>query len=266
MSSRNSKSVYFFYIRFSSMGKIFHDFGVYLILLGRMFSKPEKPRMYWKETFRQMHDIGIGSLTVIAIVATFIGAVTAVQFSYQLRGIGLVPMWWVGAIVRKSLILEMAPTLTALLLAGKVGSNIASELGSMRTSEQIDAYEIMGVNTSSYLIAPKIIASIVVIPMLVIISVFLGIIGGWAAGVLGHFYSTAEYVRGVQDYMKNWDLVVMLIKALLFSFAISSVSCFKGYTVKGGALEIGKASTQAVVLSSIVVIIINFFVAFLLLD
>src|SRR5690606_26800701 len=144
-----------------------------------MFAKPEKPTMYIKETFRQANDIGIGSLPVIAIISTFIGAVTAVQFSYQLRGIGLVPMWWIGAIVRKSLILEMAPTLTALLLAGKVGSNIASELGSMRTTEQIDAYEIMGVNTSSYLVAPKVLASLFVIPMLIILTVFLGIIGGW---------------------------------------------------------------------------------------
>jgi phospholipid/cholesterol/gamma-HCH transport system permease protein len=248
------------------MSKLFHELGEYLILLRGVISKPEKPSMYWKETFRQANDIGIGSLIVIAIISTFIGAVTAVQFSYQLRGIGLVPMWWVGAIVRKSLILEMAPTFTCLLLAGKVGSNIASELGSMRTTEQIDAYEIMGVNTSSYLIGPKVIAALFVIPLLVIIAVFLGVIGGWAAGVMGNFYSTAEYVRGLQDYMKGWDLVVMLIKSVLFAFIISTVSCYKGFKVKGGALEIGKASTQAVVLSSIFVIIVNFFVAFLLLD
>lgn len=248
------------------MIKLFHSLGEYILLLRGVFSKPEKPSMYWKEIFRQANDIGVGSLLVIAIISTFIGAVTAVQFSYQLRGIGIVPMWWVGAIVRKSLILEMAPTLTCLLLAGKVGSNIASELGSMRTTEQIDAYEIMGVNTSSYLIAPKVIASLFVIPLLVILAVFLGIIGGWAAGVMGHFYTTTEYVRGLQDYMKSWDLVVMMIKSVSFAFIISTVSCYKGFTVKGGALEIGKASTQAVVLSSIFVIIVNFFIAFFMLD
>jgi phospholipid/cholesterol/gamma-HCH transport system permease protein len=248
------------------MINLFHSLGEYILLLRGVFSKPEKPSMYWKEIFRQANDIGVGSLVVIAIISTFIGAVTAVQFSYQLRGIGLVPMWWVGAIVRKSLILEMAPTLTCLLLAGKVGSNIASELGSMRTTEQIDAYEIMGVNTSSYLIAPKVIASLFVIPLLVILAVFLGIIGGWAAGVMGHFYSTTEYVRGLQDYMKSWDLVVMMIKSVSFAFIISTVSCYKGFTVKGGALEIGRASTQAVVLSSIFVIIVNFFIAFFMLD
>jgi len=248
------------------MIKLFHSLGEYVLLLKGVFSKPEKPSMYWKEIFRQANDIGVGSLVVIAIISTFIGAVTAVQFSYQLRGIGIVPMWWVGAIVRKSLILEMAPTLTCLLLAGKVGSNIASELGSMRITEQIDAYEIMGVNTSSYLIAPKVIASLFVIPLLVILAVFLGIIGGWAAGVMGHFYTTTEYVRGLQDYMKSWDLVVMMIKSVSFAFIISTISCYQGFTVKGGALEIGRASTQAVVLSSIFVIIVNFFIAFFMLD
>jgi|JI10StandDraft_1071094.scaffolds.fasta_scaffold135207_3 phospholipid/cholesterol/gamma-HCH transport system permease protein len=241
------------------------EIGGYLILLKNSFSKPEKATMYWKETFRQMNDIGIGSLSIIAIISTFIGAVTAVQFAYQLRGIGLVPMWWMGSIVRKSLILEMAPTLTALLLAGKVGSNIATELGSMRISEQIDAYEIMGVNTPSYLIGPKIIAALVVVPMLIIIAVFLGIVGGWAAGVMGNFFTTSEYVRGLQDNMKNWDLVVMLIKSFLFAFIVSSVPCYKGFTVSGGALEIGKASTEAVVVSSIFLIVVNFFVAFFLL-
>ena len=221
--------------------------------------------MYTKETFRQMNDIGIGSLSIIAIISTFIGAVTAVQFSYQLKSIGLVPMWWMGSIVRKGLILELAPTITALLLAGKVGSNIATELGSMRISEQIDAYEIMGVNTRAYLISPKIIAALVVVPMLIVIAVALGIVGGWAGGVLGHFFTTAEYVRGLQDNMKNWDVVVMFIKCVFFAFIIASVPCYKGYYVSGGALEIGKASTQAVVLSSIFLIIVNFFIAFFLL-
>jgi phospholipid/cholesterol/gamma-HCH transport system permease protein len=245
--------------------KFLEEIGSYLILMKNSISRPEKGSMYSKETFRQMNDIGIGSLSIIAIISTFIGAVTAVQFSYQLKGIGFVPMWWMGSIERKTLILELAPTLTALLLAGKVGSNIATELGSMRISEQIDAYEIMGVNTRSYLILPKIIAALVVIPMLIVIAVFLGVIGGWAGGVLGHFYTTTEYVRGLQDNMKSWDVVVMMIKAFLFAFIVSSIPCYKGYTVSGGALEIGRASTQAVVYSSIALIVVNFFVAFFLL-
>jgi phospholipid/cholesterol/gamma-HCH transport system permease protein len=247
------------------MLKVFEEFGEFLLLMKSAFSRPEKAQMYWKETFRQAHDIGIGSLSIIAIIATFVGAVTAVQFAYQLRTINLVPMWWIGTIVRKSMILELAPTISALLLAGKVGSNIASELGSMRISEQIDAYEIMGVNTPAYLIGPKILAGVFAVPMLIIIAVFLGILGGWMAGVFGKLYTSAEYIRGVQDTFQQYDVVIMLVKSVFFGFIISSVSCFKGFTVEGGALEIGRASTQAVVMSSIVVIIVNFLVAFIML-
>ena len=245
--------------------KFLEDIGGYLIMIKHAFSRPEKAAMYSKETFRQMTDIGIGSLSIIAIISTFIGAVTAVQFSYQLKSIGLVPMWWMGSIVRKGLILELAPTITSLLLAGKVGSNIATELGSMRISEQIDAYEIMGVNTRSYLVGPKILAALIVVPMLIVIAVALGIIGGWAGAVLGHFFTTAEYVRGLQDNMKSWDIVVMFIKCIFFAFIIASIPCYKGYNVSGGALEIGKASTQAVVLTSIMLVVVNFFIAFFLL-
>lgn len=243
----------------------FNELGSYLILIKRIFAKPEKPQMYWKETFRQARDIGIGSLPIIAIVATFIGAVSAVQFAYQFRTISLVPMWWIGSIVRKGMILELAPTISALLLAGKVGSNIASELGTMRISEQIDAYEIMGVNTPAYLIGPKIAASVFVVPMLVIIAVFLGIMGGWWAGLMGGFYSTTEYFMGVTDGFDGYDVYIMMVKCVLFGFIVSSISCYKGFNVRGGSVEIGKSSTQAVVLSSIVMIIVNFFVAFLLL-
>ena len=221
--------------------------------------------MYWNETFRQAKDIGIGSLPIIAIVSTFIGGVSAVQFAYQFRSINLVPMWWIGSIVRKGMILELAPTVSALLLAGKVGSNIASELGTMRISEQIDAYEIMGVNTPAYLIGPKIAASVFVVPMLVVVAVVLGIIGGWGAGLMGGFFSTTEYFRGVQDNFDGYDVFIMLVKSGLFGVTLSAISCYKGFTVQGGAVEIGKSSTQAVVLSSIVMMIVNFFVAFLLL-
>ncbi len=247
------------------MFKPFETLGKYLLLMWHAAAKPEKARMFWKEVFRQCSDIGVGSLSIIAIIATFVGAVTAVQFSYQLRTISLVPMWWVGSIVRKSMILELAPTISALLLAGKVGSNIASELGSMRTTEQIDALEIMGVNTPSYLIGPKVIAGVLMVPMLVVIAVFLGVSGGLVAGILGGYYSPAEYLRGVTDMFMAKDVNIMLIKSVLFGFILSSVSCYKGFTVEGGAIEIGKSSTQAVVMSSIFIIIVNFFVAFLML-
>lgn len=247
------------------MEKAFTALGEYLLLMYAAIAKPEKARMYWLETMRQCYNIGVGSLPIIAIISLFMGAVTAVQFAYQLKSMNLVPMWWIGAIVRKSMILELAPTLSALLLAGKVGSNIAGELGTMRISEQIDAYEIMGVNTSSYLIGPKVIGAVFMFPMLVVMSVFLGILGGLFAGMLGGFYTATEYVRGIQDAMKGYDLFIMFIKSVFFAFIIASIACYKGYTVTGGAVEIGNASTQAVVQSSVAVIIVNFLVAFLLL-
>lgn len=247
------------------MEKSFSALGEYLLLMYAAIAKPEKARMYWLETMRQCYNIGVGSLPIIAIISLFMGAVTAVQFAYQLKSMNLVPMWWIGAIVRKSMILELAPTLSALLLAGKVGSNIAGELGTMRISEQIDAYEIMGVNTSSYLIGPKVMGAVFMFPMLVVMSVFLGILGGLLAGMLGGFYTATEYVRGIQDAMKGYDLFIMFIKSVFFAFIISSIACYKGYTVTGGAVEIGNASTQAVVQSSVAVIIVNFLVAFLLL-
>ncbi|MGB1248556.1 MAG: MlaE family ABC transporter permease, partial [Chitinophagales bacterium] len=230
-----------------------------------MFTRPEKFSMYWKETFRQTYQIGIGSMPIIAIVSTFVGAVTAVQFSIQLLDIGIIPMWWMGLIIRDSLILELAPTICALLLAGKVGSNIASELGSMRVTEQIDALEIMGVNTTAYLVGPKIMGAMLIIPFLIIMAVFLGIIGGVLAGSLGGFFSPAEYVKGLQTDHVPFYMFIMIVKAVVFGFIIASVSCFQGYYVKGGALEIGSASTRAVVNSSIIIIITNFLIAFLFL-
>ena len=244
---------------------ILADIGKYILMLTSMFTKPENMGMYYKETVRQIYQIGIGSLLIIAIVSTFVGAVTAVQFSYQLLEIGLIPMWWMGIIVRDSLILEMAPTICALLLAGKVGSNIASELGSMRVTEQIDALEIMGVNTTAYLVAPKVFGAMIIVPFLIVLAVFLGVVGGLVAGTMGGFYSQAEYIRGLQDGHDNYYIIVMIIKAVVFAFIISSVSCFQGFHVKGGALEIGNASTRAVVNSSIFIIITNFLIAFLLL-
>ena len=171
------------------MIKFIEEIGKYMILLRALFHRPEKFSMYWKETMRQMLDIGIGSIIIVGIVSTFVGAVTAVQFSNQIINLDIIPMWWLGYIVRDSMVLELAPTITGLLLAGKIGSNISSELGTMRISEQIDALEIMGVNTPAYLIGPKIIAGVFVMPLLVTMAVSLGIVGGMLSGVIGNYYS-----------------------------------------------------------------------------
>lgn len=240
-------------------------FGKYVRMLGSLFAKPEKFSMYWRETMRQIYDIGVGSFWIIGIVGIFIGGVTAVQFSNKLLTFGIIPMWWMGSMTRDSMILELAPTISALLLAGKIGSNIATELGTMRITEQIDAMDIMGVNTSSFLIGPKVIGGVLIVPSLIISAMLLGTLGGAIAGELGGFYTWEEYKYGLQDDFQPQYVKLMFIKSIVFPFIITSISCFKGFYVKGGALQLGKASTEAVVYSSIAVVIANFLIAFLFL-
>ncbi len=224
------------------------------MLMVQVFSVPENRRMYWRETIRQMYDIGIGSLIIVCLIAVFIGAVTAIQFAYQLDGT-LVPDYYIGYIVRDMTIIELAPMLTCLVLAGKVGSNMASEIGGMRQKEHIDAMEIMGVNTASYLIMPKIIAALFVIPILVIISAFVSILGGFVASVPTGVLSVNEYVLGLRSFYVPYNIIIMLVKAVTFAFILTSVSCYQGYYVRGGSIELGKASTQAVVYSDILILL-----------
>ena len=234
--------------------------GRYLIMMKHAFARPEKLAMYWKETMRQMNDIGIGSLVIVALIAIFIGAVTAVQFSFQLDGT-LVPRYYIGYIIRDSTIIELAPTITCLVLAGKVGSNIAAEIGGMRQKEHIDAMEIMGVNTSAYLIMPKILAALCVIPMLVAIAAFVSIIGGFLASVPTGLLSSSEYVLGVRSFFNDRNLTLMFVKAIAFAFLLTSVSAYQGYYVKGGSIELGRASTNAVVFSDILILLFDYLIA-----
>ncbi len=241
----------------------FYHFGRYTIMMGTAFSRPENFSMYYKETMRQMNDIGVGSLVIVCLISIFIGAVTAVQFAYQLDGT-LVPVYYIGYIVRDSTIIELAPTITCLVLAGKVGSNMASEIGGMRQKEHIDAMEIMGVNTAAYLIMPKVLAALVVIPLLVAIAAFVSIIGGYVAGVFGGLMSSAEYVQGVRSFFESFNVVMMFVKALVFAFLLTSVSCYQGYYVQGGSIELGQASTNAVVFSDILILLADYIIAVLL--
>ena len=246
--------------------KLLADFGEYLIMLKNLVAKPEKFSMYYKETIRQIDQIGIGSLLIISIVAVFIGAVAAVQFGYQFQNLTMpIPMSFLGYVVRESMILEFAPTISCLLLAGKVGSNISTELGTMRNSEQIDALEIMGVNTTSYLIAPKVMGGVFIIPFLVLVSAGLGILGGWIATVAGGFATSEEFIDGLTRAYDGYGTFVMIIKAIIFAFLITSISSFQGFFVKGGAIEIGNASTRAVVNSSIAILLSDYLIAALLL-
>ncbi len=239
-----------------------HSFGKYLLLLKTAFSRPEKVSMYWKETVRQMHDIGIGSLVIVCIIALFIGAVTAIQFAFQLQD-SFVPKFYIGYIVRDITIIELAPTITCLVLAGKVGSNMAAEIGGMRQKEHIDAMEIMGVNTAAFLIMPKMIASLIVIPLLVCAASIVSIVGGYIASVPQGWVTDAEYVQGVRYYFEPYYVSMMFAKAITFAFIITSVSCFQGYYVKRGSIELGVASTQAVVYSDILILLGDYFIALL---
>ncbi|MDF2380294.1 ABC transporter permease [Nostoc ellipsosporum NOK] len=212
----------------------------------------------------QCNDIGIGSLGIVTIISIFIGAVSTIQTAYQLVS-PLLPKTIIAQIVRDTVILEFAPTLTCIVLAGVIGSKIASELGNMRVSEQIDALEIMGINTKAYLIAPKITAGVLMIPLLIIISMTLGIWGGRLAGTAAGILSGETYDRGLLDGFKAYNVFFALAKSFVFAFIICSIPAFYGYYVKGGALEIGRSSTKAVVVSCVLLLIADYILSALLL-
>ncbi|MCB9081778.1 MAG: ABC transporter permease [Lewinellaceae bacterium] len=237
--------------------------GKYVIMMGTAFNRPEKSSMYYKETMRQMNDIGVGSLVIVILIALFIGAVTAIQFAYQLDGT-LVPVYYIGYIVRDSTIIELAPTITCLVLAGKVGSNIASEIGGMRQKEHIDAMEIMGVNTAAYLIMPKVVAAVIVIPLLVAIAAFVSVMGGYLAVVPTGMMSSQEYVQGVRSFFDSYNVFMMFVKAIVFAYLLTTISAYQGYYVRGGSIELGKASTNAVVISDIMILVADYLLAVLL--
>lgn len=238
----------------------FNHFGKYILMIKGMFTQPENRRMYWKELMHQCSEIGIGSLGIVAIISVFMGAVSAVQTAYQLVS-PIIPKSTIAQIVRDTVILEFAPTLVCIVLAGVVGSKIASELGNMRVSEQIDALEIMGINTKSYLIAPKIMAALIVIPLLVILSMGLGIWGGRVAGSASGILSADTFDRGLLENFMPFNVQFALYKAYTFAFIISSIPAYFGYYVKGGALEIGRSSTKSVVISCIMILFADYILA-----
>ena len=244
--------------------KFFSTFGAYLLMIKGMFTKPENIKMYWKELMHQCVEIGLGSMGIVSIISIFMGAVSAAQTAYQLTS-PLVSRSTIAQIVRDTVILEFAPTLVCIVLAGVVGSKIAGELGNMRVSEQIDALEIMGINTKSYLVAPKILAALITIPLLVIIAMVLGIWGGRFASSMTHIVSTDTFDKGLRENFSAFNIWFALAKAYTFAFIISSIPAFYGYNVKGGALEIGRASTTAVVTSCILILFSDYILAAILL-
>jgi phospholipid/cholesterol/gamma-HCH transport system permease protein len=230
-----------------------YSLGRYILLLRLSFKKPEKFSVYRKEVLREMVSIGLGSLGIVAIISVFIGAVATIQTAFQLVS-DFIPKTIVGTITRDSTILEFSPTITALVLAGRVGSSIASQIGTMRVTEQIDALEIMGVNAPGYLISPKIIAGVTMIPLLIIISISLGLLGGYVACAASREVSTAQYVQGLTDGFKTIILQVSMVKALFFGFIITSICAYQGFYTSGGALEVGQSATKGVVFSCIFIL------------
>jgi phospholipid/cholesterol/gamma-HCH transport system permease protein len=236
-----------------------------MILMGSLFIRREKFSVYWKLTIDECILIGLNSIFIVAIVSSFIGAVTCIQTAANLLN-PLIPIYVIASVTREMSILELAPTFTCVVLAGKIGSSIAGQIGTMKITEQVDALEVMGINSASYLILPKIIASLITIPMLVTIAGFLSILGGFIAGRLGNLISTRDYIYGIQSDFNEFNVTFALIKAFVFAFLISSISAFQGYYTKGGALEVGQSSTMAVVNSCIGVLVADLLLAQLLLN
>lgn len=241
------------------------ELGRYFLLLKKVLSKPEKPSVYYRQTMHELVFLGLNSVGIVTVISFFMGAVITLQTAYNTEN-PIYPTYLIGLGCRDSILLEFSSTITALILAGKVGSNIASEIGTMRVTEQIDALETMGVNSASYLILPKIVATLLFNPLLTLISISVGIFGGWIAGTSSGVISSEDYVYGIQYAFIPYYVTYAIIKTLFFAFIITSVSAFQGYNVEGGSLEVGRASTKAVVYSSILILLFNVILTQLLLS
>jgi len=244
--------------------KLLTDIGRYLFLMQRVLSKPEKWRMYYKQILREIESLGINSIGIVIIISIFMGAVVTLQTRYNLEN-PLIPLYLIGLTARDTMLLEFSSTIVGLILAGKVGSNIASEIGHMRITEQIDALEVMGINSASYLILPKIIAAVLFNPLLTLLSMFVGVFGGWLASVTTGALSSADYIYGIQYWFVPFYVTYSLIKTVVFAVIITTVPAYFGYHVKGGALEVGHASTKGVVASSVLILLFNVILTQLLL-
>ncbi|MBQ7856536.1 MAG: ABC transporter permease [Alistipes sp.] len=237
------------------MLKFFEAIGKYCILMGKVFSRPEKGSIYYRRVVAEIEQLGINSIPLTAIISVFIGAVIALQMSISLES-PFIPQMMIGYATKEVMILEFSSTVIAIILAGKVGSNIASEIGTMRITEQIDALEIMGVNSASYLILPKIIATMFFFPLLAAFSMIVGMLGGYLVAYMGVMLPS-DYVDGLLYAFDDWEITYSLIKMTVFAFLITSISGYYGYYAKGNSLEVGRASTRAVVISSIMIMIFN---------
>lgn len=242
----------------------FFHLGRYFLLLRKAFARPEKQRLYLNLLVREIYKLGISSIWLVLIISFFMGAVITYQTAYNATH-PLFPKYFIGLGTRDSMILEFSCTMVGLILAGKIGSNITSEIGSMRISEQIDALEIMGINSASYLILPKIVATMLFNPFLTTISIFVGIVGGYLVALTNSALTPFDYIYGIQYWFIPYYITYSMVKTIVFAFIITTISAYQGYYTQGGALDVGRSSTRAVVYSSILILIFNLIITQLML-
>ena len=238
-------------------------FGSYLILMWRSLANPDRMRMFFKRYTKEMSQLGVDSIGIVLLISFFIGAVICIQMKVNIQSPWM-PRWVSGYTTREIMLLEFSSSIMCLILAGKVGSNIASELGTMRVTQQIDALDIMGVNSANYLILPKILGLVTMMPFLVIFSSALGILGAYSTAYIGHLLTPDDLTLGIQHSFNSWFIWMSILKSMFFAFIIASVSSYFGYTVEGGSVEVGKASTDAVVSSSVLILFSDVFLTQLL--
>ncbi len=236
--------------------RLLEQIGTYFILLINAFSRPEKFSVLYRQTLREIEKVGINSFPIVVIVSLFVGAVITIQTNYNIEN-PLLPKYLIGVTVRDSLMLEFSSTMVALILAGKVGSSIASELGMMRITEQIDALEVMGINSASFLVLPRVIAAVLFFPILCLLSIMVGLAGGYLSCVLGSVIPPSEYIYGIQYAFYPHYISYAVTKTAFYAVIITSVASYFGYHVEGGAVEVGRASTRAVVQSSVLILLAN---------
>ncbi|MDT7832788.1 ABC transporter permease [Flavobacteriaceae bacterium S356] len=238
--------------------------GKYFLMLGQVFRRPQRGRVFKEALFREIDELGLKSLGIIMFISFFIGGVIALQTALNIES-PFIPQYLIGFATKRSIILEFAPTFCSIILAGKVGSYITSSIGTMRVTEQIDALEVMGINSINHLVFPKVLATVFFYPFLIVLSMFLGILGGWVAGVTSGIFSHVDFLYGVQLQFDPFLIKYALVKTLVFAFLIATVPSYHGYYVKGGSIAVGKASTQSVVWTIILIVIANYFLTQMLL-
>ncbi len=239
--------------------------GKYALMLKQVFKKPQKPKVFWENYFKEVEDLGLKSIGLVSFISFFIGGVVTIQTARNLDN-PLIDKMYIGYATVKSIILEFSPTFISIILAGIVGSYIASTIGTMRITEQIDALDVMGVNSLNYLVLPKVVAAVSFYPFLISISMFLGVFGGWVVGNLTGMVLSNDYLKGIRFMFDSFDITYALIKTLVFAFFIATIPSYYGYYVKGGSLEVGRAATQAVIWTSVNIIIFNYILTQLLLS